>query len=163
MKKRSREINIFSMSALDLFASAMGAFILITIVLFPFFPNMGDSSERIAEEKARLEQERAKLRQERTGLEQERAKLKQEKAKVPKTKVEDAELQRERARLEQERARLKQEKAKLEQEMTKALAHKLEQERSWNKRALKPQKQRIIHLKNELKPWKSRSMVHLFY
>ena len=124
MKKRSREINIFSMSALDLFASAMGAFILITIVLFPFFPNMGDSSERIAEEKARLEQERAKLRQERTGLEQERAKLKQEKAKVPKTKVEDAELQRERARLEQERARLKQEKAKLEQEMTK-----LEQER----------------------------------
>ena len=26
MKKRSREINIFSMSALDLFASAMGAF-----------------------------------------------------------------------------------------------------------------------------------------
>ena len=85
---------------------------------------MGDSSERIAEEKARLEQERAKLRQERTGLEQERAKLKQEKAKVPKTKVEDAELQRERARLEQERAKLKQEKAKLEQEMTK-----LEQER----------------------------------
>ena len=124
MKKRSREINIFSMSALDLFASAMGAFILITIVLFPFFPNMGDSSERIAVEKARLEQEQAKLRRERTGLEQERAKLKQEKAKVPKTKVEDAELQRERARLEQERAKLKQEKAKLEQEMTK-----LEQER----------------------------------
>ena len=116
MKKRNREINIFSMSALDLFASAMGAFILITIVLFPFFPNLGDSSKRIVEEKARLEQERAKLRQERTGLEQERAKLKQERAKVSKTKVEDAELQREKARLEQEQARLKQERAKLEQE-----------------------------------------------
>ena len=116
MKKRSREINIFSMSALDLFASAMGAFILITIVLFPFFPNLSDSSKRIVEEKARLEQERAKLRQERTGLEQERAKLKQEKAKVSKTKVEDAELQREKARLEQEQARLRQERAKLEQE-----------------------------------------------
>ena len=116
MKKRNREINIFSMSALDLFASAMGAFILITIVLFPFFPNLGDSSKRIVEEKARLEQERAKLRQERTGLEQERAKLEQEKAKVSKTKVEDAELQREKARLEQEQARLKQERAKLEQE-----------------------------------------------
>ena len=116
MKKRNREINIFSMSALDLFASAMGAFILITIVLFPFFPNLGDSSKRIVEEKARLEQERAKLRQDRTGLEQERAKLKQERAKVSKTKVEDAELQREKARLEQEQARLKQERAKLEQE-----------------------------------------------
>lgn len=76
MKKRSREINIFSMSALDLFASAMGAFILITIVLFPFFPNMGDSSESITEERARLEQEKAKLQQE-------RAKLEQEKSQVP--------------------------------------------------------------------------------
>ena len=86
MKKRSREINIFSMSALDLFASAMGAFILITIVLFPFFPNMGDSSESMIKEKAELVQERAKLQQEKDRLEQERAKLEEEKAKAPKTK-----------------------------------------------------------------------------
>ncbi len=39
MKRRSTEINIFGMSALDLFASALGAFILITVVLFPYFPN----------------------------------------------------------------------------------------------------------------------------
>ena len=39
MKRKSREINIFSMSALDLFASALGAFILIAIVIFPYFPN----------------------------------------------------------------------------------------------------------------------------
>ena len=39
MKRRSREINIFSMSALDLFASALGAFILIAVVIFPYFPN----------------------------------------------------------------------------------------------------------------------------
>ena len=39
MKRRNREINIFSMSALDLFASALGAFILIAIVMFPYFPN----------------------------------------------------------------------------------------------------------------------------
>ena len=39
MKRRSREISIFSMSALDLFASALGAFILIAIVVFPYFPN----------------------------------------------------------------------------------------------------------------------------
>ena len=132
MKKRSREINIFSMSALDLFASAMGAFILITIVLFPFFPNMGDSSERIAEEKARLEREMAKL--------------KQEKAKVPKTKVEDAELQRERARLEQERAKLKQEKAKLEQERVR-----LEQESTkTSKTKNNPLEERIKSLEEQI-------------
>ena len=39
MKRRSREISIFSMSALDLFASALGAFILISVVIFPYFPN----------------------------------------------------------------------------------------------------------------------------
>ena len=55
MKTRGREVNIFSMSALDLFASALGAFILITVVLFPFFPNTGDSQERVDEVKAELE------------------------------------------------------------------------------------------------------------
>ena len=37
MKKRFREINIFSMSVVDLFACAMGAFILITLILFPYY------------------------------------------------------------------------------------------------------------------------------
>lgn len=37
MKRRDRELNIFSMSALDLFASAMGAFVLITLVLLPYY------------------------------------------------------------------------------------------------------------------------------
>lgn len=55
MKKRSREINIFSMSALDLFASALGAFILITVILFPYFPNTGDSPERVAEVRAEMQ------------------------------------------------------------------------------------------------------------
>ena len=40
MKQRNREINIFNMSALDLFASALGAFILITLILLPYFPNL---------------------------------------------------------------------------------------------------------------------------
>ena len=39
MKRRNREISIFNMSALDLFASALGAFILLAIVIFPYFPN----------------------------------------------------------------------------------------------------------------------------
>ena len=46
MKRRNREVSIFSMSALDLFASALGAFILIAIVMFPYFPNTGTADQR---------------------------------------------------------------------------------------------------------------------
>lgn len=48
MKQHRREINIFSISALDLFASALGAFILIAVVFMPYFPNTGDSEERVS-------------------------------------------------------------------------------------------------------------------
>ena len=62
MKKSNREINIFSMSTLDLFASAMGAFILITLVLFPYVLNTGDSEEREAQAKAQLEKQLAEIK-----------------------------------------------------------------------------------------------------
>ena len=38
MKPRSRELSIFSMSALDLFASGMGAFILLAIMALAVLP-----------------------------------------------------------------------------------------------------------------------------
>ena len=86
MKKRSRELNVFSISALDLFASAMGAFILIAIVLIPFFPNTDDSAGRIAEREAELEQERTQLKKEKSQLERERTKLKKEKSQLEQEK-----------------------------------------------------------------------------
>jgi len=54
MKLRNREINIFSMSALDLFASAMGAFMFLAIMSLPFFPHTGNSQENIDEIKEKL-------------------------------------------------------------------------------------------------------------
>ena len=45
MKKSSREVNVFSMSALDLFASALGAFILISVVLMPYYLKAGNVEE----------------------------------------------------------------------------------------------------------------------
>ena len=39
MKRRRQELNIFGVAALDLFASALGAFMIVTFVLFPYFPN----------------------------------------------------------------------------------------------------------------------------
>ena len=63
------------MSALDLFASALGAFILISVVLFPYFPNTGDSQERVDEVKAQLTQANARLEETAAELEQARAQL----------------------------------------------------------------------------------------
>ena len=61
MKRRHREINIFSMSALDLFASALGAFILIAVVLFPYFPNINSSPEHVTALRAQLREMQEQL------------------------------------------------------------------------------------------------------
>ena len=37
MRRPHREIEIFSMSVLDMFASALGAFIMVAIILFPYY------------------------------------------------------------------------------------------------------------------------------
>lgn len=58
MRRRSRNISVFSISALDLFAAALGAFILIVLVLFPYYKMGGTdvSMEELEElvEKRRL-------------------------------------------------------------------------------------------------------------
>lgn len=41
MRSRRRNISVFSISALDLFAAALGAFILIVLVLFPYYKKGG--------------------------------------------------------------------------------------------------------------------------
>lgn len=68
MKARGRALNIFSMSALDLFASALGAFILLAVIALPFFANtaqLDDASllgqitqarEELAQAQAELEE-----------------------------------------------------------------------------------------------------------
>ncbi len=59
-RKAKTELGTFSASAIDLFASALGAFIIITVVLFPYFPNL--SADPL---KAVIEQ----LRADKKGLE----------------------------------------------------------------------------------------------
>ncbi len=43
MRRPSREVNIFSLSALDLFASATGAFAILAVILFPYYLQQGDA------------------------------------------------------------------------------------------------------------------------
>lgn len=66
MKVRNRDLNIFSMSALDLFASALGAFIVLAVIALPFFPNTSqlDDQElliRLAEIEEELDTTAAEL------------------------------------------------------------------------------------------------------
>ena len=75
MKSRSREINIFGMSALDLFASALGAFILISMVLMPYFLRISDAEvERLrsalAQAQAALAETQRQLQQAESAMQQ---------------------------------------------------------------------------------------------
>ncbi len=52
--RKNREINIFSMSALDLFAGALGAFFLLMMVLFPYYKKDNEILEKLAKSEAAL-------------------------------------------------------------------------------------------------------------
>ncbi|MBE0437856.1 MAG: hypothetical protein IBX56_18905, partial [Methylomicrobium sp.] len=61
MRRRNREISIFSMSALDLFASALGAFVLLTLILLPYYlkespPELSARMAQLREQLTRQEQ-----------------------------------------------------------------------------------------------------------
>jgi len=44
MRSPNRETSVFTTSAIDLFASALGAFILLVMILFPYYRNAGDDA-----------------------------------------------------------------------------------------------------------------------
>ncbi len=115
MKKSNREINIFSMSTLDLFASAMGAFILITLVLFPYVLNTGKSEEREAQVKAQLEKQLAEVKaqfEEREAQREERVD-----APLPDTGISEEQLAEVKAQREERVEALRQQVAILQEEV----------------------------------------------
>lgn len=59
MRRPSRNIEIFSMSVLDMFGSALGAFILISVILFPFYNQSG----QVGQQKQKLDEATADLNQ----------------------------------------------------------------------------------------------------
>ena len=109
MKSRSREINVFSMSALDLFASALGAFILISIVLMPYFLRLSDEQVRqlqqdLEEAQASLSETRQQLAQAESALQQCEERAQRESACREQLATLQAEVERLRAELEEAQA-----------------------------------------------------------
>lgn len=62
MKVRSREINTISMSALDMFCAALGAFMFLALLFFPFVPNLGPKAQDIAQLRRDNEQMKTELK-----------------------------------------------------------------------------------------------------
>ena len=124
MKRRRPELTVFNMSALDLLASALGAFILITVVLIPLFPNLeilGQVRRELAQAKTDLKQTKADL-----GLAMAELDRKESESR-DKTELErqNVELKRETARLEQKKALAQQTKSELV-EQVQALQQKID-------------------------------------
>ena len=96
MKQRNREINIFNMSALDLFASALGAFILITLLLLPYFPNLDPTpvQEKLDKTQAGLEKTQAGLEESQAELDAAKAEARELQARLAESKSREQALQK---------------------------------------------------------------------
>jgi len=55
MKRPRREMSAFSMSALDLFASAMGTFVLLAVIMFPFYMRQDSPVREIMKQVGKIE------------------------------------------------------------------------------------------------------------
>lgn len=85
MRPTRRQESIFSVSAVDLFASALGAFLIVALVLFPYFPNTTDTPPATtpglsAADVAALEAELAALQARISELEEQLAEARQQAA-----------------------------------------------------------------------------------
>jgi myosin heavy subunit len=71
-RKKANGLNIFGASALDLFASGMGVFLLIAIIIFPYYlkidPDLIREIGKIKVEKKAVEEENKKLREEQFSI-----------------------------------------------------------------------------------------------
>ena len=111
MKKKNRDINIFSMSALDLFASAMGAFLLIAVMALPYYLKVDpDLVEEISQLKTEIVQNETKI----ATLQEELKKCREDGAEALR------EAQAKIEALEEENKQLKEELAKAQQEAKQA-------------------------------------------
>ncbi|GAB4258590.1 MAG: hypothetical protein Kow0065_08370 [Methylomicrobium sp.] len=79
MRRRNREINIFSLSAMDLFASATGVFVLLTLILLPYYlkESPPDLSKQLTDSQALTERQRQALQEQQKALEQAQNDLRQ--------------------------------------------------------------------------------------
>ncbi len=124
MKKKNREINIFSMSALDLFASAMGAFLLIAVIALPYYFKVDpELVKQVQQLKAEIVKNEAEIQSVQAELKQ----CQQAKAQALKSCEEEKnKLKKRNQELQKRNEQLKKELAKA-QEQAQQVQEQLEQ------------------------------------
>jgi len=116
MKPRNREINIFNLSMLDVISGALGAFLIIMIVLFPYYKKEPrDYQRNIRELRAQLQ------------AAQQQAQAARSEAERDRQRAEEAEQQAETARSEGEQHRKAAQEAQAEAERNRQRAEEAEQ------------------------------------
>ena len=104
LRRRSREVNVFGTSALDLFASALAAFIIIALVVMPFFLRYDEVLlEQFRELQSRLAAVTQELTETAAALVATETELSRSQAELSQTRTE---LEQTRSELEQTRTQL---------------------------------------------------------
>ena len=106
MKRRKSEVNVFSMSALDLFASALGAFILLAVIFMPFFPNTGDHPKISEALRNRLQQAEAAVSRLQSQLDRQVTELERLQEAEARASSLESQLNQQAAALEEAQARV---------------------------------------------------------
>lgn len=117
MQRRNREINIFNMSALDLFASALGAFILLFAILMPYYLK---TSKIVMQENVDLKAQLKECQAQVSSLQ----------GQITELQGQIQELQQQLAACEQQKQQLQAENAQLKQQQSQeqSRSRQLEQE-----------------------------------
>jgi hypothetical protein len=92
MRRPHRNIEIFSMSVLDMFASALGAFIVCVVILFPHYKR--DLKAEMARAEAKLEKARETLTQEQARLRNAEAEVARQRTETEQARIRQANLER---------------------------------------------------------------------
>lgn len=100
MKRPNRDFEIFSLSALDLFASSMGAFIILVLIMFPSY----QKKDKVEQQVEILSKEAVKAQvtasQAKAARDEESNKLKERESKLARDAVELDAMRKERRTLE---------------------------------------------------------------
>lgn len=73
MQRRKREISVFNLSMLDVIASAMGAFLIIMVVLLPYYKNdeiIQQLREQVQQQQTELERQQETITQQQQQIQQ---------------------------------------------------------------------------------------------
>ena len=117
MKRRRKGLEIFSMSALDLFAAAMGAFVLIAVIALPYYKKeIPDLLSKISVLSEELTQKDAQIAAQTAEIEQQKKEIAQQTAEIA---AQELQIAQQSARIEELDAGLK---------MAEARARKLQEE-----------------------------------